>query len=191
MSLRQVIFVGVVLASGCTQELTPPVQPMAATQAIPSYDNETADYSLAPTTTIRTSALEGPTPTQINGAKTLTTPGLRELMNASPSPVVIDVIGGNQAVSLPGAIWLRGAGLGSDLNDAVQSKFAARLSELTGGDKARPVVFFCLSKTCWLSHNAVVRAVVLGYSNVYWYRGGRNAWKAAGLPMPPITPTDF
>ena len=65
-----------------------------------------------------------------------------------------------------------------------------RLSELAGGNKARAIVFFCLSKTCWLSHNAAVRAVALGY-DVYLYCGGRNAWQAAGLAMEPVTANSF
>jgi rhodanese-related sulfurtransferase len=44
---------------------------------------------------------------------------------------------------------------------------------------------------CWLSRNATVRTVALGYSQVYWYRGGRNAWIAAGLPLQPVRRTPF
>ena len=28
----------------------------------------------------------------------------------------------------------------------------------------------------------------LGYTQVYWYRGGRDSWQAAGLPMEPVAP---
>ena len=31
-------------------------------------------------------------------------------------------------------------------------------------------------------HHLAVRLVALGYTNVYWYRGGREAWEVAGLP---------
>ena len=44
------------------------------------------------------------------------------------------------------------------------------------------IVFFCLSAKCWLSHNAALRAIALGYENVHWYRGGIKAWKKARLP---------
>jgi rhodanese-related sulfurtransferase len=43
-------------------------------------------------------------------------------------------------------------------------------------------VFFCSGVRCWLSYNAALRAVRGGYANVYWYRGGIDAWRAAGLP---------
>jgi PQQ-dependent catabolism-associated CXXCW motif protein len=156
----------------------------------PTYDNETQDFGVRPTTIIRTGDFEAPTPTEIVGAKTITTPQLRAMMLANP-PLLLDVVGGAQTVSLPGAIWLRGAGLGNSLHDQLQERLGIRLAELAGGDKARAIVFFCLSKTCWLSHNAAVRAVALGYSNVYWYRGGRSAWNAAGLTMEPVSSGNF
>jgi len=103
--------------------------------------------------------------------------------------VLIDVIGGEQSVSLPTAVWLRDAGVGRHLDDDVQAWFDLHLSQLTHRDKSRPVVFFCASRMCWLAHNATLRALDLGYTNVYWYRGGRDSWQAAGLPMAPVAPT--
>jgi rhodanese-related sulfurtransferase len=50
-------------------------------------------------------------------------------------------------------------------------------------DKDAPVVFFCTGWDCWLSRNAALRAVELGYRSVYWYRGGFASWRAAGLPV--------
>ena len=32
-------------------------------------------------------------------------------------------------------------------------------------------------------------AVALGYTHVYWYRGGRDAWQAAWLAMEPVQAT--
>ena len=33
-----------------------------------------------------------------------------------------------------------------------------------------------------MSYNAALRFDALGYENLYWYRGGIAAWKAANLP---------
>ena len=66
--------------------------------------------------------------------------------------------------------------------DPVQSLMTQLLAQLASGDKAKPMVFFCASSQCWLSYNAALRAVAAGYSRVYWYRGGVDAWTAAGLP---------
>ncbi len=159
-------------------------QQMPLTQS--AYDSETLDYGLAPATQIRTGSYDAPTPTIVTGAQTVTTPMLRTML-AAPNPLVlIDVIGGNPTGSLPGAVWLAGAGLGTGFNDDVQVKLAAHLRELTGGDVNRPVAFLCAHRNCWLSLNASMRAVRLGYTHVYWYRGGRAAWRAAGLPMESI-----
>jgi PQQ-dependent catabolism-associated CXXCW motif protein len=162
----------------------PPWQQVPLTA--PAYDSETQDFGVPPVNTIRPGNYEAPTPTQIGGAAVITTPRLRDLMLAPKRPILIDVLGGNPTMSLPGAVWLRGAGLGSGFADEIQQRLAARLTELTGGDKSRAMVFFCLSRTCWLSYNAALRAVSLGYRNVMWYRGGRNAWIAAGLAMEPL-----
>jgi PQQ-dependent catabolism-associated CXXCW motif protein len=166
-----------------------PWQQVLLTQA--SYDDETLDYGIPPTAQIRTATYDAPTPTSVDGAQTITTPALRAMMLAADPPLLIDVLGGNLTTSLPGAVWLLGAGLGTDFDDQVQQKLTAHLAQRTNGDKAKPVVFFCLHRHCWLSLNATMRAVKLGYTNVYWYRGGRAAWQAAGLAMEPVHGVTF
>jgi rhodanese-related sulfurtransferase len=34
-----------------------------------------------------------------------------------------------------------------------------------------------------MSYNAALRAVNLGYTQVFWYRGGIEAWQLAGLQV--------
>ena len=54
------------------------------------------------------------------------------------------------------------------------------LAKLTGGDKNRPVVFYC-DANCWMSWNAAKRALVeLGYTSVYWYPEGVQGWQKVG-----------
>ena len=68
------------------------------------------------------------------------------------------------------------------------SWFAQELARLTGGDRARPLVFYC-EPQCWMSWNAARRAVrELGYTAVHWYPGGAEAWRAAGMTLAPATP---
>jgi len=154
-----------------------------------TFAEEAADYGVLPTNTLHLHDFDAPTPTRIMGARTITTVELENMLASATPPVLIDVIGGAQTVSLPSAIWLRDAGVGRHLDDDVQAWFDLHLSQLTGPDKSRPVVFFCASRMCWLAHNATLRALDLGYANVYWYRGGRDAWQAAGLPMAPVAPS--
>jgi PQQ-dependent catabolism-associated CXXCW motif protein len=169
---------GLVLAA-CTAPAPPP------TVAAIVYDNETADYGVAPTNAIRTTDFDAPTPTIVDGAQTITTLQLKDMLASATPPLLIDVLG-NVDTSLPTAVSVPDAGLGSSLNDPLQARFGAVMFRLTGGDRSRPVAVFCLSRICWLSHNAAVRLVAMGYTQVYWYRGGRNAWREAGLPMAPV-----
>jgi len=88
-------------------------------------------------------------------------------------------------MSIPGAVWLTGGGLGSS-SPAFQSKFDERLAGLTGGDKQKPIVVFCHPK-CWGSWNAAKRLVMLGYARVYWFREGVEGWqeKFEAAPVEP------
>lgn len=153
-----------------------------------AFAEETVDYGIPPTNTLHLHDFDAPTPTRVDGAHTVTTVELRRMMTSASPPVLIDVIGGAQTVSLPNAVWLRDAGVGRHLDDDVQAWLDLHLSRLTGHDKSRPLVFFCASRMCWLAHNATLRALDLGYTNVHWYRGGRDSWQAAGLPMTPVAP---
>jgi PQQ-dependent catabolism-associated CXXCW motif protein len=153
-----------------------------------TFADETVDYGVPPTNTLHLRDFDAPTPTHIEGAHTITTIELENMLASDHPPALIDVIGGEQTVSLPNAVWLRDAGVGRHLDDDVQAWFDLHLSQLTGGDKSHPLVFFCASRMCWLAHNATLRALDLGYTNVSWYRGGRDAWQAAGLPMTQVAP---
>ena len=144
--------------------------------------NEDADFGIVPVAVLRQAELSAPTPRTLPGAKTLGTAELRERLRAPADPLLLlfDVLGGEQHDSLPGAIWLPGAGRGNGFDDAVQAQLARLLQAATKGDVGRAMVFFCQGTACWLSYNAALRAVALGYREVYWYRGGIEAWLAAG-----------
>ena len=159
-----------------------PVSPRA------NFAEEANDYGVPPTATLRLNDFDAPTPLRIEGARTITTGALQQMMASNRPPLLVDVIGGQQSISLPGAVWMREAGAGRHIDDDVQAWFDYHLSKHTGGDKSRALVIFCASRMCWLAHNATLRAVDLGYTEVYWYRGGRDSWQAAGLPLTPVAP---
>ena len=92
------------------------------------------------------------------------------------------LFGDNQVVSIPGSIWLPAAGQGGTFDDNIQTQLASMLQNITDNDPARRIVAFCLDANCWLSYNAALRFHNLGYHNLYWYRGGIDAWKKANLP---------
>jgi len=146
------------------------------------YADEERDWGIAPTNRLRQPPYHGPTPLQIPGAQLVNTRELQAMLAGPGSPILVDVLSGEGHLTLAGAAWISGAGRGANFLDPVQSMLAPLLAQLAGGDKTRAMVFFCASAQCWLSYNAALRAVVAGYSRVYWYRGGIDAWIAAGLP---------
>lgn len=50
-------------------------------------------------------------------------------------------------------------------------------------DRAAPVVLYCASETCQNSEIAARKLETLGYRNVRVFKGGKAAWKAAGLAL--------
>jgi PQQ-dependent catabolism-associated CXXCW motif protein len=145
------------------------------------FADEEQDWAIEPAREIRQAPYSAPTPSEVPGAKVIRTEALKTLVETS-NPILIDVAGGDNHITLKGAIWLPGAGRGVHFFDLLQADLASRLSAFAEGDKARPLVFFCVDVECWLSYNAALRAVALGYTQVYWYRGGIAAWLQAKLP---------
>ncbi|TVR96440.1 MAG: hypothetical protein EA418_05500 [Wenzhouxiangellaceae bacterium] len=119
--------------------------------------------------------LGGPTPTSIPGGRVITTPELLQLLNNPHSgAVVFDVLGSHQR--LPNAIDAVAASAGGSFNDRTQQQFVRQLEHASGGRRDVPLVFYCSSIQCWMSYNAALRAINAGYTQVYWYRGGLQAW---------------
>ncbi|ROQ01513.1 PQQ-dependent catabolism-associated CXXCW motif protein [Stella humosa] len=142
---------------------------------------ERQDFGVPPTMQLHAGAMHGPTPASIPGGQVITTQGLAALIQGRQAPhVVFDVLG--QRETLPGAVpapWLAQPG---SFDDQVQGQARALLRQQTQGRNDVALVFYCLSRECWMSYNAALRAINAGYTNVLWYRGGIEAWKAAGLP---------
>ncbi len=151
------------------------LQPRVAEDA-PAAPTQPAD--LPPQTT-------GLTPNQVPGGHVIDTPALIGLA-AGTTLVVLDGSFGRQSV--PGAISLPWMSRGGTVTDDMQPEFGRLLARLTGGDKTRPVVTLGMNAYQWPGYNLARRAVALGYSNVFWYRGGRDAWAAAGQPLEKSSP---
>ncbi len=142
------------------------------------YGEEARDWNVVATIDFRAGKLHAPTPAYHPRAITITTRELVRLMLGPEPPMLIDVLSQASHQTVAGAWWLRGAGFSTTSND----RLATKLEELTLGNRARAMVFFCSGAQCWASYNASLRASMIGYRNVYWYRGGLRAWKDAGLP---------
>lgn len=137
-----------------------------------------------------------PTPQTVEGARTVTTTELQAQLAKDPRTVLIDVyrrqwlfgqfIEDQTHANLPGSVWLANTGDGQ-LQAPWAAYFRDNLKRLSQGDTEWPLVFYCRSD-CWLGWNAVKRAHAMGYTNLYWYRDGVDAWEQAGLPLQPATP---
>lgn len=143
---------------------------------------ERQDFGVPPQSELHAGAPHGPTPNQIPGGQVITTKGLVELVQKQDVPaLVFDVLGGPQ--TLPGAMPAVAASQAGSYQDQMQQQFGAYLQQATRGNKEVPMVFYCLNPQCWMSYNAALRAINLGYNNVLWYRGGIEAWQQGGLPV--------
>lgn len=151
-----------------------------------SFADEDHDWGIAAIHELRRPPYTAPTPRAIPGGRAIRTLELKTLLETDARALAIDVASGEGHITLAGSRWLGGAGRGANFIDALQAQLAERLAQLSGGDKSRPLVFFCVNSQCWLSYNAALRAIALGYTRVYWYRGGIEAWRAAGLPLAPV-----
>ncbi|MBW8368652.1 MAG: rhodanese-like domain-containing protein [Arenimonas sp.] len=156
-----------------------------ATGSGPSPANasqEALDLGVAPTAQLHVGAMHGPTPNAIPGGRLVTTPELAQLLrDANAQALVFDVLGGPK--QLPNAIAAVPASQPGNFQDQTQQQFGQFLQQATQGRKDRPMVFYCQSTQCWMSYNAALRAINLGYTRVLWYRGGIEAWEQAGLPL--------
>jgi rhodanese-related sulfurtransferase len=143
---------------------------------------ERQDFGVAPTAQLHAGQMHAPTPASIPGGQVITTKGLVELLRGGQVPVLtLDVLGGAEMIQ--GAVYAVPAAQSGSFDDPTQQQFGQFLAQSTGGNKGHPIVLYCLSRECWMSYNAALRAINLGYTNVLWYRGGIEAWKQAGLPV--------
>jgi rhodanese-related sulfurtransferase len=88
-------------------------------------------------------------------------------------------------------VGLKFAGLGGSFTETAQARLGGKVRELTAGDLNQPIVAVGWNSERFDGRNLALRLVALGYANVYWYRGGREAWEVAGLPETDLTVQDW
>jgi adenylate cyclase len=141
---------------------------------------EVADFGVVSNGTLRCDWI-GLTPRTIPGAKTIHTSDLVDFL-CRRKLLLVDAAFASCGRSLPGAIGLQGLGHGANFSDRVQTRVQRKIYELTNGDLSAPIVAYCANSERFTGYNLVLRLVALGYTQVYWYRGGWEAWQVAGLP---------
>ena len=144
------------------------------------HADEDADFGVLADGSLR-SEIAGRTPTEAPGARTIRTAELASLL-ADARPLVIDTVLNSWGRSVPRAVGLRFSGLGGSFADEAQDRLRRKMTELTGDDINRPVVAVGWNSERFDGRNLALRLSALGYTRVYWYRGGREAWEVAELP---------
>lgn len=134
--------------------------------------------------------LVGLTPMTVPGTTTILTSELEALL-ADRHPLVIDTMLYSWGHSIPGAVGLTGSGRGGELSGPITKRLGHKLRELTAGDLSAPVVAMGWNSERFDGRNLALRMAALGYKQVYWYRGGREAWEVAGLPEADLAPPDW
>jgi adenylate cyclase len=153
------------------------------------HADEEADFGVPPDAVLH-AIREGYTPTGAPGATTIHTADLAKLIGEG-KPVVLDTLTYFWGPSLPGAVGLQNGGVGGTFNDRAQDRLRLKIQELTGGDLSRPIVAVGWNSERFDGRNLALRLVALGYTKVFWYRGGREAWEASGLPESDLAPADW
>ena len=149
-----------------------------------------ADFGVAPSDVLH-QEFAGKTPTTAPGVATVSTRQLAGML-ADTRPLVIDTMWNTWLRSIPGAVGIdfNGNTRGS-FTDAVQQRLERKLRTLTSGDMAKPIVAVSGNAANFDGYNLALRIHHAGYTNVYWYRGGREAWEVAGLPEADLVAQDW
>lgn len=130
----------------------------------------------------------GPTPTSVPGAMVIRTDALQRML-AEDHPLVLDVNATGR--SLPDAIALGDPFTGGRLDDDKQERLGRKVQALTEGDLTRPTIVLGWNAERWGSRNLALRSVALGYTRVFWYRGGKEVWEAYNLPETEAEKTEW
>ena len=112
-------------------------------------------------------------PEQIPGSNTLTAEQVIEMILSRPDLVVIDSRKKTEYVKghIEGAI------------NMLNTRMTRTMLETAVPNKTATILFYCNGARCLRSSDAVNKALSWGYENIYWFRGGIEAWKAGSYPI--------
>ena len=121
----------------------------------------------------RAMAFEYTSPAAIDGAVTINAEQLIELVGTRAETVLIDsrIHEDHTDGYIEGSLHL--------VDRETSCASLARVLPGTG----TPVIFYCNGVNCDRSDRAAVIAIGCGYQEVYWFRGGIEAWRASKYPL--------
>jgi TolB-like protein/DNA-binding winged helix-turn-helix (wHTH) protein len=139
--------------------------------------DEGKDLGVPPARTVTAHRTFEPTPASIPpiaGLKTIRTPELRDLLDRTPPPQIVNV--GNQSVTLPHTV------AGCAFDPSALDRVRACGEILKQGNKAAPVIVMGRNIFDWDGYNGALELASNGVAGVRWYRGGEEAWFVAKGP---------
>lgn len=175
--------------------------PAHAAEAVQPGSHELEAITVAEPADYRMDHYNSPVPATLKGARVVEAAEVMAERQNGAGPLLIDVYPrapkppglpagtvwrSAKHLSIPGSYWLPNVGYGK-LAPEPEAYFRHGLERLTGGDKSKPVVFFCLAD-CWMSWNAAKRAIEWGYTSVAWFPRGNDGWRDAGGELVHVEP---
>jgi PQQ-dependent catabolism-associated CXXCW motif protein len=161
--------------------------PSVPDRTVALFANEAADFGASPSRVISANRISDRVnlalPTTVPGVDTLTTLQLEAFLKTHRDAVLVDAVVGSAHKTLPGAYWLPELGVVT-IGQLERSQIENALRAASGGDPSRPIIVFERSSTYgWFGYHGVLRLLGMGYSNIYWYRGGLDAWHDAQFAL--------
>jgi DNA-binding winged helix-turn-helix (wHTH) protein/TolB-like protein/Tfp pilus assembly protein PilF len=143
---------------------------------MPRFADETEDDGVAPTQAMLAGGNFTPTPRRILNAETISTAQMRQMLTAVPAPLILDV--GSGAAAPASATMVTNSP--ADFTGAVLTPVA--LDDSLKTHSQRPIIIMSSGPFGVASYNLMRHLIALANAKLYWYRGGEEAWAAAGLP---------
>jgi adenylate cyclase len=153
------------------------------------HAEEDADFGVAPGGELHADQY-GFTPKTAPGVTTIRTTDLQSLLT-DRKPLVITTGNWPSRHSIPTAVCLKESGNGGSFSDTMQDRLRRKSGGLTKGEKAMPIVAVGVNSERFDGLNLALRLAALGYSQVYWYRGGNESWEVNGLPTTECSMPDW
>jgi tetratricopeptide (TPR) repeat protein len=144
---------------------------------------EFSNFGIPPQAVLKQEKINTETPMTVPGGQVVNTLELKAALETGKlrgAPfILIDALNSPNHETISNAEIILFAGNAGNFHDDAQHQLQEKLKSLTKSNLDMSIVFFCQGVRCWESYNACLRAIHLGYLNVYWYRGGILAWNAA------------
>ncbi len=160
-----------------------------ARSGLRDHVDEDVDAGLPITMGVQPNPLDAPTPRGAPGVSVIGTFELATLIDhrqgsGNDQPLLLSTtctfcldIAFPGSIHVPQYLWRE------PMTDEQRGALKAWLDPLLDGNPRRRLIIISWNAERWHGRNLALELVALGYPNVSWYRGGLEAWDAAGLPV--------